>query len=102
MLPKLDDNVNQDLKPLRQYLQELSTNRNRLYEAGLVAVQNDFLPVRDALELTADDWSITSRAYGSFRQRPNGDEFRRTLKAICGNTESASVTTQWPPVCSIC
>ncbi|MBL8818280.1 MAG: TolC family protein [Planctomyces sp.] len=57
VLPEEVGDESQDLKPLRQYLSELSANRQQLYEYGLTAVQNDFLPVRDALELTKDDWS---------------------------------------------
>ena len=44
------------LEDLQRYLQELAEARDRLEFVGLRQLEQDVIPVREILELTADDW----------------------------------------------
>lgn len=72
VLPETEEVTPDSVVRLKEYLGRLSALRQRLYETGLSVVQADFVPVREILELTEDNWEETQfglRFFSSEQER---------------------------------
>ncbi len=73
----------------RKYLAELMILRDELYETGLVVVQQDFEPLRDALQVTEENWQATEFGKRFFLTEEERD---RVVKAVDGDLRSYRTT----------
>ena len=83
LLPDLGENQKElppDFDTLKQYLQGLAALRDELRESGMDAVQKDFEPVKELLEMTKDDWKANRQGKRYFRSEAERNRLEYNLK----------------------